>query len=269
MRSDVRPLKRFSQHFLRDRFLSRRIVDSLNIQSGDHVLEIGPGEGALTEFLVKSPAERIVGIELDSRLSRLVNERFGQNNHFELIEGDFLKSDFTTFVKGERQLRVIGNLPYAVTSPILFNLLESRSCVRDVVVTIQKEVGERITSRPGSKIYGIPSVLFQLFSETEILFEIPRNAFYPAPKVDSIVIRITFRPKPRYPLMDGVFFRKVLKAVFGQRRKMLRNTLKGIVHDETMLKKCSMDLSRRPEDLSVEEFVRLSNILFEKKVHDY
>ena len=227
-------------------------------------MEIGPGEGVLTEYLIGSPAERIIGVEIDYRLAKLLRARFGRHTQFELIEKDFLEIDFTSFLKGEKKVRVVGNLPYSVTSPILFNLLEHRSWIRDVIVTVQKEVGERITSPPKSKVYGIPSVLFQLFSETEILFGIPRNAFYPIPKVDSVVLRITFLPKPRYPLANEVFFRKMLKTVFSQRRKMLRNTLKGIVPDEEMLKKCPLDLSQRPEDLSIKEFVLLGNIFFEK-----
>lgn len=261
MGSYVRPIKRFSQHFLRDRLSARRIVDNLNIQKGNHVLEIGPGEGALTEFLVKSPAERIISVEIDSRLVELLRERFGEDNHFKLIEGDFLKLDLAFFIQGKTKFRIVGNLPYSITSPILFHLLEYRSFVQDIMVTVQKEVGERIISPPGSKAYGIPSVLFQLFSETEILFQIPRLAFYPIPKVDSVVLRITFLLKPRYSLMDEVFFRKMLKTVFGQRRKMLKNTLKGITQNEEMLKKIPIDLFQRPEDLSVEEFVQLSNIL--------
>lgn len=261
MQSSIRPFKRFSQHFLRDRFWASRIVDSLNIESGDHVLEIGSGEGALTEFLVKSSAERIVGVEIDSRLAKILREVFQLYRQLQIIEGDYLKTDFTSFVREEKKLRVIGNLPYSVTSPILFNLLENRSGIHDVVVTVQKEVGERITSPPGSKVYGIPSVLFQLFSETEMLFAIPGNAFYPVPKVDSVVLRITFLPKSRYSLTDEGVFRKVLKTAFGQRRKMLRNTLGTIVQKKEVLKRSSIDLSRRPEDLSIEEFVQLSNML--------
>ena len=264
MGSNIRPYKRFAQHFLRDHFLARRIIDSLKIQSGDHVLEIGPGEGVLTEFLIKSPAERIIAVEIDFRLASILRGKFKQHRQFELIEGDFLKSDLNSFVIGEKKLRVVGNLPYSITSPILFSLLDRRSIIDDVIVTVQKEVGERITSPPGSKVYGIPSVFFQLFSQTEILFTIQRSAFYPKPKVDSAVLHIAFLPQPRYKIEDEVFFRKLLKTVFSQRRKMLRNSLKSMVKDEKVLKLIPIDLSQRPEELSIEEFVLLSNELSNK-----
>ncbi len=262
MGSDVRPYKRFGQHFLRDRFLARRIIDSLQIQSGDHVLEIGPGEGVLTEFLVKSSAERIIAVEIDFRLASILKGKFRQQSQFELIEGDFLKIDFNSFLMGQKKLRVVGNLPYSITSPILFNLLDHRASVQDAIVTVQKEVGIRITSPPGSKAYGIPSVLFQLFCQIKALFTIPGSAFYPKPKVDSIVLHITFLPQPRYRIEDEAFFRQLVKVVFGQRRKMLRNSLKGLVKDEKVLKSIPIDLSRRPEALSIEEFVLLSHMLF-------
>ena len=261
MRSGVRPLKRFGQHFLKGRSVAERIVESMDIGEGDCVLEIGPGEGVLTEFLMDSAAERVIGVEIDRRLADWLRERFGQNERFELVEGDFLQLDLSTLVRRGKKVRVVGNLPYSITTPILFRVLDHRAWVKDLTVTVQKEVGERIASPPGSKAYGVPSVLFQVFSQVEVLFFIPRKAFYPVPKVDSSVLRFRFFDRPLHEIEDVTFFRDLVKTVFGQRRKMLRNTLKKIVKDEKILETVSADLFQRPEELSVSQFVRLSNEL--------
>ncbi|MFH1943916.1 MAG: 16S rRNA (adenine(1518)-N(6)/adenine(1519)-N(6))-dimethyltransferase RsmA [bacterium] len=255
----IRPVKRWGQHFLKDRSVARRIVKSLNIRSGECILEIGSGRGVLTEFLLESPAEKIIGVEIDRRLTPGLKVRFGEDGRFELIEGDFLQLDLNAMFEKEKRVRVVGNLPYSVTSPILFMLLDHRSMIDDATVTVQKEVGERILSLPGSKTYGIPSVLFQLHSRVERLFPISRRAFIPVPEVESLVIRIGFLERPLFNVVDADFFCGFIKTIFGQRRKMLRNTLKHVVHEEADLGKVTFDLRRRPEELSVEELVRLSN----------
>ncbi len=255
------PLKRFSQNFLKDRSIAERIVESLNIKKNDHILEIGSGEGALTEFLLKSSAERIVGVEIDRRLAEQLRKKFGGDNRFELIEKDFLNLDLESLIAGGEQLRIVGNLPYSITTPVLFAVLDHRSLVKDLTVMVQKEVGERITSPSGSKKYGIPSVLFQLSARIELLFPVHRGAFYPAPKVDSVVIQFRFFNQPRYKVADVDFFVSLVKTAFGQRRKMLKNTLKKIVIDEKILEQTSVNLHQRPEELSVAQFVQLSNEL--------
>ena len=261
MRSGFRPLRRFGQHFLKDRSVARRIVESMDIREGDHVLEIGPGEGVLTEFLMGSPAERIIGIEIDHRLASFLKKRFGHDRRFELIEKDFLKLTLAPLIRGGKKLRGIGNLPYSITTPILFRILDNRSRIQDLTVTLQREVGERIASPPGSKKYGIPSVLFQVFSRVKILFILSRNLFYPVPEVDSSVVQFRFFDRPLYDIEDVRFFCHLVRTVFGQRRKMLKNTLKKIVGDEEALGSVSVDLCQRPEVLSVGNFVQLSNEL--------
>ena len=161
MLSGIRPQKRLGQHFLRDRSIAERIIQSMSIGCEDRVLEIGAGEGVLTERLIESPARRIVAVELDSRLAGWLKGRFEQNERFEIIEADFLKLDLGPLFSGDWKIRAVGNIPYSITTPILFRLLDDREKVRDVTVTLQKEVGERIISPPGCKAYGIPSVLFQ------------------------------------------------------------------------------------------------------------
>lgn len=260
MGSGVRPLKRLGQHFLKDLSIAQRIIESMEIGAGDHVLEIGPGEGVLTKGLIAGPAGRIVGVEIDRRLTPWLWKQFGQDQRFELFEEDFLKLDLASLIEGKK-IRVVGNIPYSITTPILFRLLDHRQWIEDITLTVQKEVGERIVSLPGFKEYGIPSVLFQVFGRAEVLFPISRHAFYPVPEVDSIVLRVDFFKFPVYKIKDVQFFRRLVKTTFGQRRKMLKNTLKVIEKDEDNLRTVSIDLRRRPEDLSVTEFVQLSNEL--------
>jgi len=253
--------KSFSQHLLKDVSFAKRIVDSMNIGEYDSILEIGPGGGALTEWLIKSPVERIMAVELDKRFYPFLTARFGQDDRFHLIENDFLKMDLHVLISTGKKLRIVGNLPYAITTPILFRILDNRSLIDDLIVTVQKEVAERIVSCPGTKVYGIPSVFFQLYSNSEILFNIPRNAFFPVPKVDSAVLKISFREEPLFPVHDTLLFQQVVKTVFQQRRKMLKNTLKRFVQKDDVLDRVPLDLSRRPETLTVFEFVQVSNFL--------
>ena len=258
--SGIRPLKRLGQHFLRNPSVARRIVDSMEIGEGDYILEIGPGEGVLTDFLLKSPAVKIVGVEIDPRLTSWLRERFGQNPRFELLEEDILKLDLSSILQG-KPFRVVGNIPYSITTPILFHLLDQRERIIDFTVTLQKEVGERIISAPGCKAYGIPSVFFQTFSRAEFLFPVSRKAFTPVPDVDSVVLRFQFYDRPRYEIADVSFFRHLVRTAFGQRRKMLKNTLKSLAPKNVKLDGGVIDLSRRPEDLTAAEFAELSNVL--------
>ena len=261
MLSGIRPQKRLGQHFLKDGSIAERIIQSMSIGREDQILEIGAGEGVLTERLIDSPAQRIVAVDLDPRLTGWLKRRFEQNIRFELI-ADFLKLDLGSLFSGEQKMRAVGNIPYAITTPILFRLLDYREKVRDFTVTLQKEVGERIISPPGCKAYGIPSVLFQMHSRIDVLFFIPRKAFYPVPKVDSIVLRFQFFDRPLHDVDDLSFFSRLVKTAFGQRRKMLKNTLKSLMMDEKRFQDIPIDLHRRPEDLSVADFAVLSNALF-------
>ena len=256
-----RPLKRYGQNFLKDQKIAKRIIESMCIRDGDHVLEIGPGTGVLTELLLKTQAERILCVEIDRRLSGYLRGRFNCDSRFQCIEKDFLDVELVSFVHNRRRLRVVGNIPYSITSPILFMVLENRKFVEDLYVTVQKEVGERIVSLPGTKVYGIPSVLFQVFADIEKLFKVSRDAFYPVPGVESLVLRFKFLECPRYEMNDEKHFFSLVKRTFGQRRKMLRNSLKGLIGDTGLSDILSVNLSQRPEDLSVEDFVRLSNEL--------
>ncbi len=259
MLSGLRTRKRLGQHFLKDRSFAIRIVDSIGIEEGDQILEIGSGEGVLTKLLLKSSAEKVYGIEIDPRLCQFLKERFHGEKRFQLIEGDFLKFEFASICERRHGLRVAGNLPYYITSPILFHLLENRSWILDLVATVQKEAGERLASLPNRKSYGVPSVLFQTYCDVKALFRIPGQAFFPVPEVDSVVLQIKFGIKSKYSIKDEDLYKKIVKGTFNQRRKMLKNTLARLIDDISILDGITIDLSRRPESLSVPEFVTLSN----------
>lgn len=256
MVSAVSPLKRFSQNFLIDHNIARKIVDSMQICSGDTVVEIGPGEGVLTEYLLRTPARSVTGIELDERLIGHLKTRFSDQNHFKLIHQDFLKTDISILVDQGQKIRIIGNLPYSVTSPILFHIMESQEKVHDITIMVQKEVGERLAANPCTKAYGIPSVLFQAVSDIQALFTVSPKSFRPVPQVDSIVLNIHFHESPKYPVQDWGLFITLVKTAFNQRRKMLRNTLKQWIPNPSG---CPIDLSLRPEQLNVKTWIDLAD----------
>jgi len=264
----IRPLRRFSQNFLEDPIYARKMVAAMAVQNSDTLIEIGPGEGILTRRLIESPAEKIIAVELDRRCAERMRQLFPGEDRFRLVEQDFLKVDLSSIEPAADQIRIVGNIPYAITSPILFHLLDSRQRIRDFTVTVQKEVGRRITGSPGSKDYGIPSVLFQLHSEVRILFDIPPEAFRPAPRVESSVLYGRFFGEPKYPLEDEGFFRTFVKALFGQRRKMIRNTVKKWSLDKESWGSMSRFLDLRPEALSVEQLVSLSNHVYGRLYKD-
>lgn len=265
MHTALKLKKNLGQHFLRDTAVTQKICSSMNIQQGDWLLEIGPGDGKLTQHLVNSNADKLTAVEIDRRFAEKLQIRFNNNDRIKIICGDFLK-EAPSIIKGVNQkIRVVGNLPYYITTPILFLLLKYRSQIIDSTVTIQKEVAERIISSPHSKKYGIPSIMFQLYSQVEILFNISRNSFYPVPDVDSSVLKIKYLKEPIYPLENENFFRIILKIIFNKRRKMLRNTLKQIIPDNANSAEIPIDLSKRPEDLTVKQLTVLSNILYRLK----
>ncbi len=258
----IKPLKRFSQNFMQNPVFARKMVEALHVQSGDILLEIGPGEGVLTRCLIESPAKRIIAVELDRRCAEWIRRLFSKEDRFQLVEEDFLKIDLSTIEPGADKIRIAGNIPYAITSPILFHILDNRRRIKDFAVTVQKEVGRRIVGFPGSKDYGIPSVLFQLHSEVRILFDIPPGAFRPAPRVDSSVLYGRILEKPKYRVADEKFFRTFVKTLFGQRRKMIRNTVKKWNLEQEGWGVMSRFLDLRPEALSVEQLVSLSNHVY-------
>jgi 16S rRNA (adenine1518-N6/adenine1519-N6)-dimethyltransferase len=251
--------KRFGQNFLHDPQVIDKIVRAIHPNPQDHLVEIGPGQGAITDQLLTT-VDQLDAVELDRDLVKLLENRYGNHSGFRLHSADALKFEFCQLADAGEKLRVIGNLPYNISTPLLFHLLENSQCIQDMHFMLQKEVVERMAAGPGSKTYGRLSVMLQAVCKVQMLFPIGPGAFQPAPKVESAFVRLIPHEKPPFPIDDPALFAKVVTQAFSQRRKTLRNTLKGLVSTEIM-KSCGIDPSTRAEQLSVEEFSCLSNVL--------
>ncbi|CUS83416.1 16S rRNA (adenine1518-N6/adenine1519-N6)-dimethyltransferase [Candidatus Kryptonium thompsonii] len=262
----LRPVKYLGQHFLSDKNIARKIAEAVNPQPDDVIVEIGAGEGFLTEQFV-GRVKKVFAVEVDKRAVDFLKVRFGaeelvREDRIEIIHQDFLKLDLKMF-EGFGKVRLIGNIPYSITSSIIFKAIENRNLIKDLTIMVQLEVAMRIVSNPGVKDYSILSVLCQAYSKPEILFRVSRNVFYPKPKVSSAVIRLDFeKGELSEKIIDDAFFKKIVKTAFNKRRKILKNTLAELFDEET-LSRLNFDLSLRPEQLSVEEFIELSNMLYE------
>ncbi len=241
----IEPKRGLSQSFLRSRGMAEKIVDALCPSNEDTVLEVGPGTGILTEFLVEK-AGMVIVIEKDERFARVLNKKFKDTTNISIREGDILKQDIK-HLSGGKRLKLISNLPYSISKRFLYLLLENRVYFSCAVLTLQREVAQRMVEQSDKKSYGTLSVMYHCFSDTEILFPIPPSFFYPRPKVSSLVVRISFLDSPRYPINDYNSFFTFVKMCFASRRKMLRKTV-GLVG--TLGEK-------RPEDLTPEEFVHI------------
>lgn len=246
------PRKRFSQNFLIDEGIIASIVDAIGLARSDNVVEIGPGRGALTAPLV-ARLDRLQVIEIDRDLAAALGTRYPADRVV-VHEGDALEFDFTKL--GPR-LRVIGNLPYHISTPILFRLVECAAQLRDVHVMLQKEVVERMVAPPGGAEYGRLSVMLQYCFDLDMLIDVPPEAFYPAPKVESAVVRLQPRAKPLMARDRGVL-QQVVTAAFGQRRKTLRNTLGAFLQPDDY-PKLAIDPGARAQTLGVETFVEIAD----------
>jgi 16S rRNA (adenine1518-N6/adenine1519-N6)-dimethyltransferase len=248
--------KRFGQNFLADPHYVARIADAVAPRPGETVVEIGPGLGALTEALI-ARAGRIVAVEIDRDLAARLRERYPPER-LELVVGDALAFDFASL---GRDLRVVGNLPYNISSPLLFHLAAQAHALRDLTVMLQREVVARMTAAPATPDYGRLTVMLQATFEVERLFTVPAGAFRPAPKVESAVARLVPLGAARPPIADAARFAGVVAAAFSQRRKTLRNALASVVTPEAFAA-AGIDPQRRGETLSVAEFVALADAPF-------
>lgn len=247
----VRPKKHLGQHFLTDPSIAERIVDALHVPPGDTVLEIGPGTGILTGSLLEKDI-RLLPVEIDPESVVFLKQKWPALDSL-IIEEDFLLMDIDAYVDGN--LHIIGNFPYNISSQIFFRVLDYRQQVKTVVCMIQKEVASRIASPPGSKEYGILSVLLQAYYDIDSLFTVKPGSFFPPPRVTSGVIRLT-RNNTRSLACNEKLFLKVVKTTFNQRRKMIRNSIKSILLN---LDSDFELLQKRPEQLGVPEFIDLTN----------
>ena len=250
----VKAKKNLGQHFLTDLNIARKIVGSLSSDC-TNVLEIGAGMGVLTQFLFQNSTFKTIAIDIDRESIAYLKQQFPDFTD-RIVYNDFLKLD-TSSLFGQSSFAVIGNFPYNISSQIFFKILENRDAVPEVVGMVQKEVAERLAAKPGSKTYGILSVLLQAYYKVEYLFTVPENVFKPPPKVKSAVIRLS-RNEVKELGCDESLFKQLVKASFNQRRKMLRNSIKLFIQEEGF---SHPFLAKRPEQLSVTDFIELTNTI--------
>lgn len=258
--------KSLGQNFLIDEGTVNRIVTNAEVGPDDMVLEVGPGIGVMTRVLA-AHAEKVVAVEIDSSLLPVLKETLEGLDNVEVVHGDILKIDVKALLNehfGDRKPKVVANLPYYVTTPILMRFLEERLPVSEIVVMIQKEVAERMTASPSTKAYGSLSIAVQYYCEAAVVQKVPPTVFMPQPSVESLVIRLKLREKPCVELVNPDFFFKLVKAAFGQRRKTLLNALSAglsMPKDRILaaLEKVGILPNLRGEALSIEDFARLAN----------
>ncbi|ODN42545.1 16S rRNA (adenine(1518)-N(6)/adenine(1519)-N(6))-dimethyltransferase RsmA [Piscirickettsia litoralis] len=256
--------KRFGQNFLHDAHIIRQIVDAISPKNTDHIVEIGPGLGAITEYLTIDAA-RLDVIEIDRDLIPRLQEKFGMNSQFQIHESDALKFNFAKLLDksnnpASSQLRIVGNLPYNISTPLLFHLFSFPGLIEDMHFMLQKEVVERMAAPAGSPDYGRLSIMAQYHSKVDMLFTVPPGAFNPAPKVDSAIVRLQPYKQPKIIAKNVKHFEKLVTQAFTQRRKTIRNSLKTMANTE-QLEHAGISPELRPEVITLTQYVTLSNLL--------
>jgi 16S rRNA (adenine1518-N6/adenine1519-N6)-dimethyltransferase len=264
----ISPTKRLGQHFLIDRGIMMAVIRAAEVNSRDTVVEVGPGLGEMT-MLLASRAKRVIAIEVDESMVALLKDRLAEYDNIVLHRGDALKFDFLgESRKWGKKLKVVSNLPYNISTQILFHLVEMREAFSAMTLMFQREVAERIVAVPGGRQYGVLSVLAQLYCDALIRCIVSPSSFYPRPKVESAVVGFTFLQEPRVKIEDEAMFRRVVKASFGHRRKTLKNALKNGCffkgepgEIEVHLRAAGIDPTRRGETLTLEEFASLTQVM--------
>ena len=251
-RFDIKMSKKLGQNFLIKRGIVDEIVHAAELTPGEPVLEVGPGIGTLTQGLAQSGAD-VTAIELDRRLLEVLDTTLASYDNVRIVHGDVLKLDVPT-IMNHKPFKVVANLPYYITTPIIMSLLESKLPIERLVVMVQKEVALRMVAKPGTKDYGALSVAVQYYTEPDIVLDVPPKSFLPAPAVTSSVIRCVLRDKPPVDVIDEKLFFRVVKAGFAQRRKTFANTMKT-----TGLSKANIDGQRRGETFTLQEFADVAN----------
>ncbi|MGE5630155.1 MAG: 16S rRNA (adenine(1518)-N(6)/adenine(1519)-N(6))-dimethyltransferase RsmA [Caulobacteraceae bacterium] len=269
-RHDFRIAKKFGQNFLVDESVLKGIIEASELSQADCVLEIGPGMGVMTQILSQK-AGRVLAVEIDKALIPILKVTLFGCENVSIINDDILKLDLKNTFKeyfGDVPVKVVANLPYYITTPIIMKLLEERLNLRSITIMVQKEVGERLAAAPGGKDYGALTVAVQYYCVPHKVLVVPSDAFIPQPEVESMVVRLDIREKPPVPVKDEKLFFRVVKASFGQRRKTLLNALSsgnlGVSKDviRELLSKNGIEESRRGETLSLEEFAKIEDDLY-------
>lgn len=260
--------KSLGQNFLVDDQVLRDIVTGAEVNKDDFIIEIGPGVGTLTKELLKV-AKKVCAIELDKDLIPILNEELSEFKDFELVNKDALKVNFDEIIGEEKSVKLVANLPYYVTTPIIAKLLTEGYKFKSLTIMIQKEVAERINAKPSTKEYGALSLLVQYYCDTELVRTVSPSSFIPRPKVDSSVIKLNKLDSPKVKVDDEKLFFKIIRASFNMRRKTLWNALKSLGFSKDLLEKalqeCDIDPKRRGETLSIHEFADLSNCIHRYK----
>ncbi len=262
--TEHRARKRFGQNFLHDQHIIDRIIREVAPKKDDHLLEIGPGQGALTEQLAESGA-RLDLIELDRDLAEHLCKQFRDHSNVHIHQQDVLKFDLKQLIVADKPIRIIGNLPYNISTPVLFHLLKYYKNIKDMSFMLQLEVVERLSAGVGDKNYGRLSLMLQYFCEAEKLFNVPAQAFTPQPKVNSAIVRITPHLKLPVPARDVDCLKIVVRTAFNQRRKTLKNSMKTLISKE-VLDALDINIRLRPENLSLTDYVKISDALSEAEL---
>jgi len=264
-----RPMKELGQHFLADEETASNIVQAMNLRWEDRSLEIGPGRGVMLRFLLKQ-SHKVTAIELDARLKRSLEMTFGGHPGLDLVFDDFLKFDLLSYIdSADSPVKLVGNIPYNLSAPILIRLFDlsgelqrrGNNALKSATLMLQKEVAARICARPGGRIYGGITVQRSLVADAELLFTVPPESFIPSPKITSAVIRLDFFSQHKHDIADLGYFKDLVRHVFLQRRKMIKNTIGGLHWIQPDWKDIEFDLTKRPEELSLEKFIELFNKL--------
>lgn len=265
---DIHMSKKLGQNFLIDEGIVQEIVHAADVQEGETILEVGPGIGTLTQGLAEAKAN-VVAVELDNRLPEVLAKTLEGYDNVRIVHGDILKVNIPEIVEG-KNFKVVANLPYYITTPIIMALLEQKLPVTKIVTMIQKEVADRMVAKPGKKDYGALSVAVQYYTTPEIVAHVPPKSFIPAPAVDSVVIRCDVRPEPAVRVISEKMFFRVVKAAFSQRRKTLSNSLKTMGIAVEVIKKAiedaNIDGTRRGETLTLEEFASIADNIENNKI---
>lgn len=254
-----RARKRFGQNFLQDDNIIRRIVAAIDPRAGEHIVEIGPGQGAITTPLLASGA-RLDAIEIDRDLAAWLQSRFADVTTFSLHQADVLKFDLGSLTTEPRSLSIVGNLPYNISTPCIFHLLKYQHLIHEMTFMLQLEVVQRLAAQVGDDQYGRLGIMAQYYCQVDHLFDVPPGAFHPQPKVTSAIVRLTPHRQQKLVATDTAMLQDVVRTAFSQRRKTLRNCLKTLI-SELQPENLPVDLSLRPENLSLADYVTLSNTL--------